>query len=131
MQTVSLHTLKPNVTRQDAQRAFSVGLSARAWRMRSGPLQRIAEAYVPYRGYRVNYNMAGQEQSRFFALDTVTGSLDLFEFPRAPEGGQLLGVQTRNYLPSRFPPPRPRIYCAKKLYAPFFCRVSLNCAAVR
>ena len=100
MQTVSLHTLKPNVTRQDAQRAFSVGLSARAWRMRSGPLQRIAEAYVPYRGYRVNYNMAGVEQSRFFALDAVTGSLDLFEFPKAPEGDELLGVQTRNYLPS-------------------------------
>ncbi len=100
MDHVSLHTLKPNVTRQDAQRAFSVGLSARAWRMRSGPLRRIAEAYVPYRGYRVNYNMAGVEQSRFFALDAVTGSLDLFEFQKAPEGEQLLGVQTRNYLPS-------------------------------
>ncbi|HZC65370.1 MAG TPA: hypothetical protein VE545_02275, partial [Candidatus Dormibacteraeota bacterium] len=66
----------------------------------SGPLQRIAEAYVPYRGYRVQYNMAGAEHSRFFALDAVTGSLDLFEFPQAPDGEQLLGVQTRNYLPS-------------------------------
>ncbi|HZC66410.1 MAG TPA: hypothetical protein VE545_07535, partial [Candidatus Dormibacteraeota bacterium] len=100
MNATSLHTLKPNVTRQDAQRAFSVGPSARFWRLRSGPLQRIAEAYVPYRGYRVQYNMAGVEHSRFFALDAVTGSLDLFEFPQAPDGEQLLGVQTRNYLPS-------------------------------
>jgi hypothetical protein len=104
MENVSLHTLKPNVTRQDAQRAFSVGASARLWRMRSGPLQRIAEAYLPYRGYRVNYNMAGVEQSRFFALDAVTGSLDLFEFPKAPNGEELLGVQTRNYLPSSLSP---------------------------
>ena len=101
---MSLHTLKPNVTRQDAQRAFSIGASARFWRMRSGPLQRIAEAYVPYRGYRVQYNMAGVEHSRFFALDAVTGSLDLFEFPETPHGEQLLAVQTRNSLPSSLSP---------------------------
>jgi hypothetical protein len=100
MNAVSLHTLKPNVTRQDAQRAFSVGPSARFWRLRLGPLQRIAEAYVPYRGYRVRYNMAGVVHSRFFALDAVTGSLDLFEFPKAPDGEQLIDVQTRNHLPS-------------------------------
>jgi hypothetical protein len=100
MDATSLHTLKPNVTRQDAQRAFSVGASAHFWRLRSGPLQRIAEAYVPYRGYRVRYNMAGVVHSRFFALDGVTGSLDLFEFPKAPDGEQLIDVQTRNHLPS-------------------------------
>jgi hypothetical protein len=100
MDPVFLHTLKPNVTRQDAQRAFSVGASARLWRLRSGPLQRIAEAYVPYRGYRVQYNMAGVEHARLFALDAVTGALDLFEFPKAPDGAQLVAVQTRNYLPS-------------------------------
>jgi hypothetical protein len=100
MDSVLLPTLKPNVTRQDAQRAFSVGASARLWRMRSGPLQRIAEAYVPFRGYRVNYNMAGVQHSRFLALDAVTGSLDLFEFQKAPSGEQLVTVETRNYLPN-------------------------------
>jgi len=44
--------------------------------------------------------MAGTEQSRFFALDAVTGSLDLFEFPKGPNGEELLGVRTQNYLPS-------------------------------
>jgi hypothetical protein len=99
MSALSLLTLKPNVTRQDALRTFSIGPSARYWRMRSGPLQRIAEAYVPYLGYRVQYDMAGAPQQRFFALDAVTGSLDLFEFPRLPSADELVAVETRNHLP--------------------------------
>ena len=73
MDATTLQTLKPNVTRQDAQRAFSVGPSARFWRMRSGPLQRIAEAYVPYRGYRVQYNMGRTAHASLFAIDAVNG----------------------------------------------------------
>jgi hypothetical protein len=98
MNALSLFSLKPNVTRQDAERAFSAGPSARYWKMRVGALQRIADAYVPYWGYRVNYDMAGAAQTRYFALDAVTGSLDLFEFPHAPSGDQLLQVETRNHL---------------------------------
>ena len=104
MSALSLFTLKPNVTRQDALRTFSAGPSARYWRMRSGPLQRIAEAYVPYLGYRVQYDMAGAQQQRFFALDAVTGSLDLFEFPRLPSVDELIAVETRNHLPLSLSP---------------------------
>jgi hypothetical protein len=104
MSALPLFTLKPNVTRQDALRTFSGGPSARYWRMRSGPLQRIAEAYVPYLGYRVQYDMAGAPQQRFFALDAVTGSLDLFEFPHLPSGDQLISVETRNHLPLSLSP---------------------------
>jgi len=91
-------TLKPNVTRDQAIRAFSDGAAARLWRMRAGALRRVAEAYVPYWGYRVQYNMAGAVHTRFFALDAVSGSLDLFEFPALPQGAQLVAVQTRNRL---------------------------------
>jgi hypothetical protein len=93
-------TLKPNVTRQDALQTFSEGASARYWKMRSGALQRIADAYVPYWGYRVQYDMAGAAQSRYFAIDAVSGSLDLFEFPQLPGGDRLISVETRNQLPA-------------------------------
>jgi len=94
----SILTLKRNVTQQQALSKFSQGAAARYWTMRSGPLQRIAEAYVPYWGYRVQYNMAGAVHTRFFALDAVAGSLDLFEFPNLPNGGNLTTVRTRNHL---------------------------------
>jgi hypothetical protein len=81
-------------------RMFSTGASTRFYRLRAGPLQRIADAYVPYWGYRVQYDMAGALHTRFFALDAVGGTLDLFEFPVLPSGQQLLCVETRNRLPA-------------------------------
>jgi len=67
--------------------------------MRTGPLQRIAEAYVPFRLYRVRYAMNREKVQRIFAMDAVDGSLDLFEFRTMPEDGQFVGVETRNCLP--------------------------------
>jgi hypothetical protein len=93
--------LRRNVTQEDALRAFSCGFSARMWRTRCGALRRIAEAYVPYWTYRVQYNMAGAAQTRFFALDAVNGSLDLFEFPQLPQSDKLFATATRNYLPAQ------------------------------
>jgi hypothetical protein len=98
--------LRRNVTQDDALRAFSCGVSARMWRTRCGALRRIAEAYVPYWAYRVQYNMAGAAQTRFFALDAVNGSLDLFEFPQLPQSDQLFAMATRNYLPAQLAPVR-------------------------
>jgi hypothetical protein len=92
-------TLKPNVTRDDALRVFSAGASARLWIMRNGALRRMAQAYVPYWGYCVQYNLANTRKTRYFAMDAVTGSLDLFEFPQLPCADQLLRVETRNHLP--------------------------------
>ena len=99
-------TLKPNVTRNQAIRAFSRGVSTRLWSMRTGALRRVADAYVPYWGYRVRYNMAGAWHTRFFALDAVTGSLDLFEFPALPQADQLTSVATRNHLSAALTPAR-------------------------
>ena len=100
MDLATILTLKANTTREEALRRFSTGAAARLWKMRAGPLQRIADAYVPYWGYRVQYDMAGAPHTRFLALDAVSGALDLFQFPALPHGEQLLSVQTRNYLPA-------------------------------
>jgi hypothetical protein len=90
----SIRTLKPNVSQEEALRAFSArGFSAWYWRMRSGPLCRIADVYVQYFLFRVKY---GPARPRLFAIDAVDGSLDLFEFPRIPT--EVLPVEGRNRL---------------------------------
>lgn len=96
MNTGSIRVLKPNVTQEEALRVFSAtGLSGLYWRIRSGPLCRIADVYVPYFLYRVK---CGNESPRLFAMDAVDGSLDLFEFPRIPEDGEFQAARDRNCL---------------------------------
>jgi hypothetical protein len=104
MSTSAIHALKPNVTQEEAVRAFSgAGVSAFYWRMRSGPLRRIADAYVPYFLFRVKYAGA---PARLFAIDAVDGSLDLFEFPRIPDEQDLLALNGRNRLQATLPEER-------------------------
>jgi hypothetical protein len=96
MNASAIRALKPNVTQEEAVRAFSgTGVAALYWRMRSGPLRRIADAYVPYFLYRVKYAGA---PARLFAIDAVDGSLDLFEFPGIPVERELLALEGRNRL---------------------------------
>ena len=99
MGTAVIRTLKPNVSQEEALRTFSgTGFSAWYWRMRSGPLQKIAEAYVPFWLYRIRYELGGAAQTRLFALDAVDGSLDLFEFPRVPGEQELQSIDGHNHL---------------------------------
>jgi len=99
-----IQTLKPNVTQQEALRTFSsVGPSALYWRMRSGPLRRIADVYVPYWLYRVQYNLGRAAHATLFAIDAVNGSLDLFTFPRIPDENQLVSIHTRNRVAPALP----------------------------
>jgi hypothetical protein len=99
MVMAAIQTLKPNVTQKEAVRAFSApGFSALYWRMRIGPLQKIAAAYVPFWLYRVRYKLGRTPHTRLFALDAVDGSLDLFEFPRIPQQHELIPVDSRNWI---------------------------------
>src|SRR5580704_15218485 len=99
--SMSIEALKPNVSQSDALRKFSAaGPVALLRNLRLGPLQRIAEVYVPFQLYRVNYNLGREHQSRHFAIDAVEGSLDLFEFPAPPTQDKLSQIETRNALPT-------------------------------
>ena len=101
MNTSAIRVLKPNVNQNDALRAFSApGLSALYWRARRGPLQHIADVYVPYRIYHVSYEVRGSKYARIFALDAVEGSLDVFAFPHVPRDEDLITLDTRNRLAS-------------------------------
>jgi hypothetical protein len=102
MGTTAIRSLKPHVGKEEAVRTFSSrGFSSIYWRMRIGPLQRIADAYVPFWIYKVRCEMARGTATRLFALDAVRGALDLFEFPRIPGDGELVVIETRNQLAPR------------------------------
>ena len=96
---MSIEALKPNVSQSDALQKFSAaGPVALLRNLRLGPLQRIAEVYVPFQLYRVNYNLGREHQSRLFAIDAIQGSLDLFEFAALPTPDELARIETRNAL---------------------------------
>src|SRR5207249_3904687 len=60
MTQATIRTLRPNVTQQEALRVFNLGgLRGLFWRLGHGPLQRLADVYVPYHLYRVRYEMRG------------------------------------------------------------------------
>ena len=100
-----IHSLKPNVTQDDALRIFRAP-SSFFWRLRTGPLRRIADAYVPFGLYRVRYTMNSGKMERIFAMDAVDGSLDLFEFRKIPQEKELVEIQTRNCPPATLDGPR-------------------------
>jgi len=107
VETKSIRSLRPNVTRDDALRTFTApGPASFVWRLRRGPLQRIAEAYLPFHLYRVRYHVGRAAHSHLFALDAVDGSLDLFEFRVPPGDRETMVVTTRNH-------PAPRLSATK------------------
>lgn len=99
MESSKIRCLKPNVSKQEAVRAFRPGgLFSFYRRSRGRDVTRIADAYVPFRLYQVKYQFDRAVHTRLFAMDDVEGSLDLFEFPRAPESTAMQELETRNYL---------------------------------
>ena len=97
----SIQVLKRKVSQPAAFQKFSaLGPTALLRTLRLGPLQRIAEVYVPFHLYRVDYILGREYQSRLFAIDAVEGSLDLFEFPAPPTPDDLARIETRNVLPT-------------------------------
>jgi hypothetical protein len=98
----ALFSLRPNVTEQEAFQVLrGNGLGALYLRTMRGPLQRLAAAYIPFRLYRVEYDLGRTHNSRTFGLDQVDGSLDLFEFKSIPRADQLIPLESRNVLPAR------------------------------
>jgi len=96
----AIRSLRPNVTREEAIQAFTAtGPASLYWKLRIGSLQRIADAYIPFRIYRVHYSAGGGRHTDHFALDAVDGSLDLFEFAKPPGDAETFTLATRNHPP--------------------------------
>lgn len=95
--STTILALPANVSEADAFREFrSSPLASLAWGVAHGPLQRIAPFYLPFSLYRLQYQLGSVSYTRFVALDTVEGILDLFEFPEAFGPTLLVPVETRN-----------------------------------
>jgi hypothetical protein len=103
----SVLSLRPNVARPEAVRAFQRrGLDTLYWHFLRGQLQTVAAVYVPFSLYRVEYDFQRARRSRIFALDCVEGVLDLFEFQHAPQPGELIRIESRNFLQTLLAPER-------------------------
>lgn len=93
-------SLRTNVTRAEAAMLLQGhGISAVLSRVARGPLRRLAPWYVPFRTYEVRIRNGGRNDVQFFAVDAVSGALDLYRFNELPARDQLVTVETRNCVP--------------------------------
>lgn len=92
----AIRSLAPRVSEAQAIEAFEKGL----WRtIRGERLRSIAAAYLPFRLYEVDVTNGGKRTVSIFAIDAVTGSLDLYEFERVPGDAELVTVESANAPP--------------------------------
>ena len=89
----------PNVSREDALEILGGSdVSTMLWRMRKGRLQTVADAYVPYRFFRVQMTGRSASLTHIYAIDSIIGSLDPYEFASVPDPQSLVRVETRNHM---------------------------------
>ncbi|HEY1271442.1 MAG TPA: hypothetical protein VGF08_05635 [Terriglobales bacterium] len=91
-----IRTLRPNVTREEAVEQFSSGLGGLFRRAAFGPIRSVADFYIPFKLFRVEISNAGKVNALVLGLESVVGSLDLYQFAEIPDSSQLLSVDTRN-----------------------------------
>jgi hypothetical protein len=92
-----VHSLRPNVTAHEAVTLLQgAGASRLLRRVANGPLRRVAPLYVPFRAYAVSIRNGHWDDTQFFAVDAVTGALDLYRFSELPSPDDLVVVETRN-----------------------------------
>jgi hypothetical protein len=97
-------TLRPNVSRDDALAHFRGAAPFRWLRAaRTGPLRSLAEAYIPFRLFRVRIGTGTGTSAELLAIDLVRGTLDLYAFASVPGAGELVPVVTRNRPLPRLP----------------------------
>ena len=114
-----IRSLRPNVTRQQAEEHFSqTGPIATMKRLTSGPVRSVADIYIPFRLFRVEITELERIRSQFLAVDVVKGNLDLYQFDQVPD---VMLLETRNCPPSVIDEER-----ARQLVVEKFRRVVFN-----
>jgi len=96
----AIHSLRPNVTREEAIEKFRGGVAGLLHRLGAGALRSVAEVYLPFQLYEVEIVNGPRRERSWLALDAVNGSLDLYRFERPPVGADLVAVETRNRPPA-------------------------------
>jgi hypothetical protein len=93
--TRTIRTLLPRISHDEAIAALGRGVT----RFLRGPLQRVAEVYLPFRFFEVDVVNRGRRSTTCYAADAVTGALDLFEFEGLPADHEVTKVSSANYVP--------------------------------
>ena len=97
-----IRSLRPNVTRDEAIEQFSPGgLRELIKGLAFGELRSVADFYIPFHIFQVEITNAGTRDLKVLGLDAVNGSLDLYDFEKAPDNAQLIQLETRNYIDSQ------------------------------
>jgi hypothetical protein len=94
-----IRSLQPKVGVQEATRIFAPsGPRGLLLRLRQGPLLAVADIYLPFRLYRVVVDDEQVSKTSWYAVDALSGVLDVYEFPRDPAGTGIveLTVEPRN-----------------------------------
>jgi hypothetical protein len=99
---MTICSLQSAVDRELAMRSFApAGPLGMFRRWRTGKLLGISDIYLPYRLYRVNVEDVRLRNTRFLAVDAISGALDPYEFAEPSLPGLSIEVETRNCLPVR------------------------------
>jgi hypothetical protein len=120
--TETIRSLRPNVSREQAMRQFTGGVHGRLASLLKGPARLSAELHIPYRLFQVTVTNSGRDENRIYALDSVAGALDLFEFREIPKEPGVLAVTTRNAVPSLLAEERARELIVDKVRRVVFSR---------
>jgi len=92
-----IRSLKPNVTRDEAVLQFSATGIPRLFRnLAFGQLRSVAELYLPFRLFQVQIFNRGTRDEKLVAIDSLSGTLDPFQFDHVPHEGETISVDTRN-----------------------------------
>jgi len=97
----TLKVFRARVSRDDAVKAFnSHGL--RRWSLARNlrPLRSVAELYLPFRVYRVSIRRGDTLDTRYMALDLLSGGLDPFTFDSEPDDSDTEMTITKNHPPA-------------------------------
>jgi hypothetical protein len=83
-------SIKSNTSREEAVAKFCGRFSE----LRRGRLRIVADFYIPYRFFQLEWNDGRSSTGAILAADAVTGKLDLIQFDRLPEDEQRMTLDT-------------------------------------
>ncbi|HZQ68252.1 MAG TPA: hypothetical protein VFA68_07015 [Terriglobales bacterium] len=93
----SIRSLRANVTREEAMEQFaSHGIGTALKNTVYGPLQSVADFYIPFLLFQVEIQNRGKTESRIYGLDAINGSLDPYQFEDLPGTFDIVYLETRN-----------------------------------
>lgn len=90
--------LRPNMSREQLFRTVLPGGAVGRVRAMVSPVRGVADVYVPFYLFKVEYENRGRREARELANDAVNGSLDLYSVDA--DGASFVEISTRNVIPA-------------------------------